>query len=265
MLQQKRSVQFRSIEILEFAYTVGDNPSVRSGVPLSMEWIHQMKTVIPLCFFESHRPPRSRGECGPRRLSSRHREKVLLRNGCSIQDMTTAARDALRIQEERAFTSYQLQTQKLMRSRRKREIHQGPPAEVTAPPSRISIEAIRKIPSADKSPVLPKRDALRIQKERSFTSYQLQTQKLMRSRRKREINEGPAEVTAPPPSRISIEAIRKKPPADRSPVLPQRFPSSPVTVSPRAADKEKLYARLSPMMLQRPCLTRLIARSAVHC
>jgi hypothetical protein len=199
MLQQKRSVQFRSIEILEFAYTVGDNPSVRSGVPLSMEWIHQMKTVIPLCFFESHRPPRSRGECGPRRLSSRHREKVLLRNGCSIQDMTTAARDALRIQEERAFTSYQLQTQKLMRSRRKREI-----------------------------------------------------------------NEGPAEVTTPP-SRISIEAIRKKPPADRSPVLPQRFPSSPVTVSPRAADKEKLYARLSPMMLQRPCLTRLIARSAVHC
>ena len=129
MQHQKPSVHFRSIEILEFAYTIGDNPSVSSGVPLSMEWAPQMKTVIPLCVFETHRPPRSR-ECGPRRICSRRREKILLRNGCPIEDMITAASDVLEIQNERAFTQYQLQARKLAHSRRQSDIHQEP-AEAT--------------------------------------------------------------------------------------------------------------------------------------
>jgi hypothetical protein len=154
MLQQKRSVQFQSIEILEFAYTVGDNPSVSSGVPLSMEWTPQMKTILPLCVFETHRPPRS-SECGPRRISSRRREQSLLRSGCSIQDMTAAAKDALRIQNERAFTKYELQTRKFLHSRRQRAIPQEP-AVVTAPSSPI-ISIRKKPPSADRSPMLPQR------------------------------------------------------------------------------------------------------------
>jgi hypothetical protein len=113
MLQQKRTVQFRSIEILEFAYTVGDNPSVSSGVPLSSEWAPQRKTILPLCVFETHRPTRSRECAGPRRFSSRRREKILLRNGCSIKDMTAAARDVVRIQKERAFTKHQLYSRRL--------------------------------------------------------------------------------------------------------------------------------------------------------
>jgi hypothetical protein len=143
--QQKRSVQFRSVEIIEFAYTIGDNPCVSSGVPLSMEWKTQMKTILPLCVFEMHRPPRS-SECGPRRLCSRRREKILQRNGCSIQDMAAAARDVLRIQKERAFTQYQLlQAQKLVHwpSRRPRYVHQEP-AEVAAPSSRPSIGNMKK-------------------------------------------------------------------------------------------------------------------------
>ena len=219
MLLQKRSVHFRSIEILEFAYAVGDNPSVSSGVPLSMEWAPQMKTIVPLCVFETHRPPRSR-ECGPKRICSRRREKILLRNGCSVEDMITAASDVLRIQQERAFTQYQLQARKLMHSRRQREIRDQEFAEEVTVPSSPSISIIRKKP-----PPLP--------------------------------------ADIPPP------------PADVSPKLPQRrlsqvsssttidCPSSPSTVSPRAADdKETLSPRLSPKMLQRPHLNSKSARTA---
>jgi hypothetical protein len=160
MLQKKRSVQFRSIEILEFAYIVGDNPSVSSGVPLSMEWTPQAKTVLPLCFFETHRPPPRTSECGPRRISSRRREKILLRNGCSIQDMASAARDVLIIQKERASTKHQLkQTRKVIHYRRQRDVHQEP-AEVTAPVlSSPSVGIIMKKPmmSTDRSPIMPQR------------------------------------------------------------------------------------------------------------
>jgi hypothetical protein len=168
MLQQKRSVQFRSIEILEFAYTVGDNPAVSSGVPLSMEWSPQMKTILPLCDFEMHRPPRS-SECS-RRISSHRREKILLRSGCSIQDMDVAACDALIIQKERAFTQYQLQTRRLMQSRRQREILDRQFAEVTAPAVSPSISIIRKKPPlpADRSPMLPQR---RVSKLGSSTTF----------------------------------------------------------------------------------------------
>jgi hypothetical protein len=195
----KRSVQFRStIEILEFAYTIGDNPSVPSGVPLSMEWTLQARTILPLCAFEMHRPPARSRECGPpRRISSRRREELLWRNGCSINDMIAAARDVLRIQKERAFTQYQLQTQRLMYSRRQRVIHQEPATAPSSPP--IIIISVRKKPrSADRSPILP-------QRRTSLVTH----------------------------SSATIE-------------LP---PSSPATVSPRAADKEKVS---SPLVLSSP-------------
>jgi hypothetical protein len=215
MLQQKRSVQFLSIEILEFAYTVGDNPSVVNGVPLSSEWTPQRKTILPLCVFEKHRPPHSR-ECGPRRICSRRREKILLRNGCSIQDMSAAATDVLRTQKERAFTQYQLQTRKLLHSRRKRDILHQEPAEVAAAPSscpRISIIR-REISIADRSPMLPQR-------------------------RSSQGNSSTTTTTINYPS------------------------STPTTVSPRAADEEKLTHRLSPTTLMRqPRLTVMIARTA---
>ena len=159
MLQQKRSVQFRStIEILEFAYTVGDHPSVWGGVPLSMEWAPQAKTIIPVSVFETHRPPRSRECGGPRIICSRRREKILLRNGCSVEDMIAAASDALKIQEERAFTQYQLQTRRRVPIRTHREIRDPESAEDVTAPSSPTISIIRKKPlSADKSPMLPQR------------------------------------------------------------------------------------------------------------
>jgi hypothetical protein len=380
MLQeQKRSVQFRSIEVLEFAYTVGDNPSVSSGVPLSMEWKTQSKTILPLCAFETHRPPRSREFGRPRRLCSRRREKILLRNGCSIQDITAAARDALRIQKERSLTQFQLQIpgKPMVHCRRQRDhIHQEPKKRITTAPHKFRFQSIgvcetsafslspdsdrnsssqcqiypsnmlqeqkrsvqfrsieilefaytvgdnpsvssgvpismerktqmktilplsvfemhrpprssecgrpRKICGRRREKILLRngcsiqdmtaaaRDVLRIQKDRAFTQYLLQTQKLvMHSRRQRDVHQGPAEVTAPSPPRISI--IRKKtlPAADRSPVWLKRQSSQMAssttinTVSPRATVKEnKLAPRSSPTMIQRPRLTSMIARSA---
>ena len=208
-MQQKRSVQFRSIEILEFAYAVGDNPSVSNGVPLSMEWAPQMRTILPLCVFETHRPPCSR-ECGPRRISSRRRGKILLRNGCSMEDMITAAKDVIRIQNERDFTKYQLQTQRLMRSRRQRDTYQDPAMPPSSPSIRSTIE---KPLSTDRAPMLPQR--------RPF-------------------------LLLTPSTSGEID-----------------FPTPLASVSPRPADKEKTYfPRLSPLVLKRQRLARMIAESS---
>jgi hypothetical protein len=305
MLQQKRSVQFLSIEILEFAYTVGDNPSVVNGVPLSSEWTPQRKTILPLCVFEKHRPPHSR-ECGPRRICSRRREKILLRNGCSIKDMTAAARDVLRIQNERAFTQYQIQTRKLMHSRRKKLSSElvSSTSTINCPSSPVTVVSPSSTRVANKDKLVsPRLSPPVLQRhcwERAFTQYQLQTRKLIHSRRKRDIHQEPTSISitirkktpllsadnSPASSPSMILGSRQKPlsptdrsprtdrsPTDISPKLPQQsrsfrlhssttsnYPSSP----PTTPDKEIQSPRLGTTMLQRHCLTEmLLARNAV--
>jgi hypothetical protein len=55
---KKKSVTFHKIEIIELAFAIGDNPSVSSGAPLTLEWVAQKRTVIAVDFFETHRPMR---------------------------------------------------------------------------------------------------------------------------------------------------------------------------------------------------------------
>lgn len=100
-----RSVQFQSVEIIELAYVVGDNPSVSSGVPLSIEWEAQRWSTMGLDFFENHRPPRSE-QCV--RMSSRSRTKLLLRSGCSQSEIEAAIEEADITRKDRFRTICQL-------------------------------------------------------------------------------------------------------------------------------------------------------------
>jgi hypothetical protein len=99
--RRPRSVQFQSVEIIELAYTVGDNPSVSSGVPLSIEWGAQRRSTLELTFFENHRPPRG-DQCA--RMSSRFRAKLLLRSGYSHDEIQTATEEAHRTKMGRSKT-----------------------------------------------------------------------------------------------------------------------------------------------------------------
>ena len=52
------SVNFSKVEIIELPYTLGDNPAVSSGPPVSASWIAQKRTILDLEFFERYRPKR---------------------------------------------------------------------------------------------------------------------------------------------------------------------------------------------------------------
>ena len=56
--QKRRRVSFTDVEIIELPYTLGDNPCVSSGVPISASWKAQKRTCLKLDFFEQYRPKR---------------------------------------------------------------------------------------------------------------------------------------------------------------------------------------------------------------
>lgn len=49
-------VGFSSVEIIELPYTLGDNPAVSCGPPISASWGSQKRTILNLDFFEQYRP-----------------------------------------------------------------------------------------------------------------------------------------------------------------------------------------------------------------
>jgi hypothetical protein len=103
---QRSLVRFQNIEIIELAITIGNNPSVSNGCPLTVEWESQKRTVIPLKVFEKLRPPRV--SLDRLKLSSRSRERLLLRSGCSLQDIHQAALETSQVRKERLQTAYSL-------------------------------------------------------------------------------------------------------------------------------------------------------------
>jgi hypothetical protein len=68
----KKSVSFHEIEIIELPYSIGDSPA--SGVPLSVGWEPQDRSLFSVDFFEQYRPRRrSRNAL---RLPHCHREHL---------------------------------------------------------------------------------------------------------------------------------------------------------------------------------------------
>lgn len=53
-----RSVSVDKVEVLEFARTLGDNPSVSAGVPVALDARILHKEVLPLDDYEMGRRPR---------------------------------------------------------------------------------------------------------------------------------------------------------------------------------------------------------------
>jgi hypothetical protein len=94
--KKKKTVTFHKIEIIELAYTIGDNPSVSYGVPLSLEWVAQKRTVLAVDFFETYRPTRCATWC-QLRLGGTSRINILLESGYTQLEIDAAANEAMKI------------------------------------------------------------------------------------------------------------------------------------------------------------------------
>ena len=88
----------------EHAVIVGDNPSVREGVPLSLEWsAEHSQTYESVEAYESERKSAAKA----RRLDAEERMFRLLNCGASLQDIHDAEARTNQARNEREATSQQ--------------------------------------------------------------------------------------------------------------------------------------------------------------
>ena len=80
-----KHVGFSTIEIIEFPITLGCNPSVSSGPPLTIEWEPQQRTTFDLDMFEEYRPERRHRLELP--LDAFIREEVLVESGIGLDQI----------------------------------------------------------------------------------------------------------------------------------------------------------------------------------
>ncbi len=57
-MKRPRSVNFSTLEVIELPYSLGDNPSVNGGAPVSVGWDCQNRMIMDLGLFEECRPAR---------------------------------------------------------------------------------------------------------------------------------------------------------------------------------------------------------------
>lgn len=111
-VRRKSGVEFSQIRIREYEQTLGDNPSVSFGPPITLDWKFEEREPVSLEQYEAQRPPRRsiRHLC----LSYYTRRNLLM----WIYDLEEAAlkkatKDVDRIKRERAFTRYLLPCSKV--------------------------------------------------------------------------------------------------------------------------------------------------------
>lgn len=106
-----RRVTFTNVYLREYGLTLGDNPSVSSGPPISISWEHTPTEVMPLegfeeCFYDSDCEKRTTVELAVPKIL---REKWLRDDwGVSQADMATAVREVNKIKHSRRRNYHKL-------------------------------------------------------------------------------------------------------------------------------------------------------------
>jgi hypothetical protein len=86
-----KSVGFRNIEIREYEISIGDNPSVGDGPPLSLGWKYEKEKIIDLNEFEDLKgPSRPRHEM---RVPRNQREWLIRASGVTDEEIENSIRD----------------------------------------------------------------------------------------------------------------------------------------------------------------------------
>ena len=100
-----KSVQFENVEIREYSITIGDNPSVSEGPPISLGWYYDERDTIelPLEEYEQHRACHRR-EKYELRIPSYVRLAMLRERSISTKEILSNQRECEDIKKQRYET-----------------------------------------------------------------------------------------------------------------------------------------------------------------
>ena len=106
------SIRFDQVHIRAYTQTIGDNPSVSYGPPISLDWTFEELPSEDLEVYETTRP--SRRNLRQMMMNYYHRVNLLTwACGVSEQELKRAEKDANRIKRSRSLTKTLLPAQKL--------------------------------------------------------------------------------------------------------------------------------------------------------
>ena len=105
--KMKRSVSFVSVDVREYDRTIGDNPSCRSGPPLSLDWSYSKKYEHPKALdeYELEREPERVQHIDGLLVNKYRRRNLLSFNwGHSEEEMKSARQETKKLQRQRSMT-----------------------------------------------------------------------------------------------------------------------------------------------------------------
>ena len=107
--RNKNRTSFSNVEIREYKITIGDNPGVSKGPPISLDWKYDSKntTKIPLKDYEDNRGPRRNKD--EMHMNGKIRTMRLFQESdVSLKDMERASKAAETVREQRKKSANEL-------------------------------------------------------------------------------------------------------------------------------------------------------------
>ena len=98
---KRKAIKFNRLEIIEFPYTLGDNPSVSSGPPISMGPIHQDRFSVDLIEYDVAKQSIHRRSTPEMRMDQMLRTRILQSSGHSLREIMQATIEAQNCRELR--------------------------------------------------------------------------------------------------------------------------------------------------------------------
>jgi len=105
--KMNRSVSFVSVDVREYDRTIGDNPSCRSGPPLSLDWSYSKKYEQPKALdeYEKEREPDRVHHLNRLHVNKYRRRNLLSFHwGHSEEEMKSARQETKKLQRQRSLT-----------------------------------------------------------------------------------------------------------------------------------------------------------------
>jgi len=96
-----QSLQWGQVELREYSICLGDNPACANGPPIQLDWDYETTLTSFVVLYDQKRQSKPRTL---RRLSSSCRQRILLENGHTPEEMERATRDKIRDQKQRVRT-----------------------------------------------------------------------------------------------------------------------------------------------------------------
>mmetsp|Transcript_27814 Transcript_27814/g.39088 ORF Transcript_27814/g.39088 Transcript_27814/m.39088 type:complete len:229 (+) Transcript_27814:32-718(+) len=106
MMKTTKNVSFDQIQVREYEITLGDNPAVRQGVPISIGWNYVKQRTKSVDDYETHRPSESRRSYKDLQIKPQERRCTLVNEwSISKEHVKQAMQEVKVIQRQRRETS----------------------------------------------------------------------------------------------------------------------------------------------------------------